>query len=475
MNTNHQDRTGQRDINQKILASCGYRALQDDPIWIDGFRSTLKKAKDHSESASQIAKLTNASMEMVEHALDCLTHYAVKFNQISPDIRITVSNPTLVTEYSNSLKVGLRGRLSSKDWTLIVRSNGILLDFLIIPICKVLSFSSFSETLKPIFSIEPQELNESIVWVHEGRIYSQTELTKTVFQKAFKMFIEQVYAELRKECSEFEIDTELFECEMTQENLEMSNIESRSCSMTERESDSEFPSTVEFTEYRFIEDEGDEQRRIDFESELHACRKNVEQERVCEPEERKIQEERFVQSSIEEAQAREFEVENETPKGIHTFVSDCIDDLINEKKGILNRVVACGSLAFERNEFERVEIQLKEATLKKQQLTSVLTLSKSWNEIDSIDVLIEKARDKEIRISNFDTNDDYITPEERLRSALDHVYTTLQKIGTSAFSRLDLELVELAYKKLVEIKKIQAIFAGLYFADNLTAVNRNAA
>lgn len=202
-------RTTLWEVNQRILASCAYRKLPEDNNWLRRFSQRTKATiMNDSNTLAQWTIPTKAAFEMVDYAIDCLAHYAVKFNQCSVmGIKVSVTNPALVSELAGQtnrqtslLQASYRGRLTSNDWSLVVRSRENTVEFLLVPATKILNLSYRQHEFDPFIVLKPVHENQQIRWQYNDEFYTQSELGH-VFQDSFKQFIDKIYEEMDKDAS----------------------------------------------------------------------------------------------------------------------------------------------------------------------------------------------------------------------------------------------------------------------------------
>ncbi len=119
-------------VNQQILASCDF--YQENEDWVEKLKSSCLARKQKHTSVllkSDEHRAQQSLMQQIDTLMDALNSFAVLFNQDADyESFLTVTLPVLETDYSRKdasiserMRPSYRGRISSRNWSLVVASH----------------------------------------------------------------------------------------------------------------------------------------------------------------------------------------------------------------------------------------------------------------------------------------------------------------------------------------------------------------
>lgn len=135
-------------------------------------------------------------------------------------------------------------------------------------------------------------------------------------------------------------------------------------------------------------------------------------------------------------------------------IMESLNDLIEEEDYLLNIVIDSGTRAFEERAFERVEIHLREATLRKRAMDILSTLRCQWKELSELGrCLQEWLEDKDPM--HADITVAYCAADRRLVLGTGILMQLLQKVGAESFKSMHFERALEISKHAINLRKFQ--------------------
>lgn len=478
--------TSLRAVNQKILASCAYRMIDEDLDWLGKVKSRFALNQGIAEPAikGKSAVVCEATFDLVEYIFDCLTHHAVKFNE-SADLGFSINftAATLVSElnpHSNNYRMrmqsSMRGRLTARDWTLVVRSNHDTVEFLLVPVSKILTLSRQNDEFKPFIILVAELDNEQQICLRYGNDNVDVAHLLSICKSAFQALINRICEPESESAAERilhssneepdELNRFVKPNENKQVDKSFESLDELFYEIASRQAANSNSSSLTLG----ISTESATALALNSSNpclKLSDAMKLSDDAESCEFECEKDEPSSALRSSLEKADSfiekvQEISVEKSRLLAVLNSVTEQLEQLRDDEERNLRRIVSSGAVAFESNDFERVERLLREANLRRQSLQILRTMVWQWSEISNFDHLIGAAEEMgvEFELKTFDVRP--LKDDACIRVNLEILLSACSDFGARAFSALKLDGVERAYKLIVQLKSFCKKFCELY-------------
>jgi hypothetical protein len=138
-----------------------------------------------------------------------------------------------------------------------------------------------------------------------------------------------------------------------------------------------------------------------------------------------------------------------------TVIMESLNDLIEEEDLALNNAIEQGTAAFEERAFEKVEVHLKEATLRKRALDIFTMLRGQWKEFSELGSCIQEWLDENDDPMHADLTVAYCSPDRRLKITTDMLMQVMQKAGARSFESMQFERAHEISRHALKLQKFQ--------------------
>ena len=146
-------------------------------------------------------------------------------------------------------------------------------------------------------------------------------------------------------------------------------------------------------------------------------------------------------------------------KELTTIIMESLNDIIEEEEQALKSVVRRGAGAFEERTFEKIEVFLREATLRKKALDIFAGLRTQWKELSELGACLREWLEgaDEVDLINEDITMAYCTADLRLKITTDTLMGIVQQAGVRAFETMKFEQVEEIAVHAIKLQNFQLL------------------
>lgn len=147
-----------KSVSDLILGGLKSRTGKETSSWLSnlgGGKEAVKDAIEHEanqqRAAAPVATGKGSIVSWVDKIFDNFTQYEVEFNRAvqGTELAVSVERP----DYANP--DAFRGRLSTREWTLILRNNKGIIEGFFLPCDKMISFSINEKDFTRILQMKP--------------------------------------------------------------------------------------------------------------------------------------------------------------------------------------------------------------------------------------------------------------------------------------------------------------------------------
>jgi hypothetical protein len=179
--------TGAPQLSDMILGSLKPRVGKETTKWVAGLTEDALEAAEQAARMQGVEMLTSSDQvphkpphvaitHFMDYLFDCFQQYEFEYNRSAPapEMLISVDRPTTVVEtLHHSLRATetrqvFRGRISTRQWTLLLRGHDNEMEGFLLPIDQLISFASEPTHYTQFLRMTGEPDGDDMLWSVEG-------------------------------------------------------------------------------------------------------------------------------------------------------------------------------------------------------------------------------------------------------------------------------------------------------------------
>lgn len=185
-------------VNQRILSACDFYSSSLSANWIDDLKANCIAQKQKHTSAllsGDEHHLQQALINNIDIVMDTLRSFSLMFNKDADyELFLTVTAPLLEYEAETNI-TSYRGRISSRNWSLVVASKEKRIQFILLPSSHLLHGSAAHSEQHLLMELHVDTNNDKLELLCENKQSEVNDISELA-KEAFKILVEAIFSDI---------------------------------------------------------------------------------------------------------------------------------------------------------------------------------------------------------------------------------------------------------------------------------------